>query len=226
MDIDFLGRTSHQKEKIVEQIQDILSIEMPDGLLFDHKIRADTITEEADYSGVRIQFSAFLDTAKIIDIGFGDIVYPMPEKHHLPTLLDLPAPHLLCYSRESVIAEKFETMMKLGALNSRMKDVYDIWFLSRQYAFDGEKLQKAIQLAFQQRKTEYSTPIFFSGYFIEQKQSQWRAFKKRLGHIDHIPENLVEIVGFLEVFLNPILLSLKKGTDFKRRWLPEGLWIT
>ena len=53
-----------------------------------------------------------------IDIGFGDIVYPGPEESDLPTMPDLPAPRLLGYSRESAIAEKFEAMVKLGALNS------------------------------------------------------------------------------------------------------------
>ena len=54
-----------------------------------------------------------------------------------PTLLDLPAPRLLGYSRESAIAEKFEAMVKLGTLNSRMKDFFDIWLLSRQFEFNG-----------------------------------------------------------------------------------------
>jgi len=44
----------------------------------------------------------------------------------MPTILDLPAPELIAYSKESVIAEKFEAMIKLGSLNSRMKDFYDI----------------------------------------------------------------------------------------------------
>ena len=70
-----------------------------------------------------------------IDIGFGDINYPKPEEADLPTLLDSPIPKLLCYSRESAIAEKFQAMIKLGSLNSRMKDFYDIWLLSRQFSF-------------------------------------------------------------------------------------------
>lgn len=60
-----------------------------------------------------------------IDIGFDDVVHPSPKKTIMPTILDLPAPELLTYSRETVIAEKFEAMIKLGTLNSRMKDFYD-----------------------------------------------------------------------------------------------------
>jgi len=53
-----------------------------------------------------------------------------------PTILDLPAPHLRGYSRESAIAEKFEAMVKLGILNSRMKDFFDIWLMNRSYHED------------------------------------------------------------------------------------------
>ena len=68
-------------------------------------------------------------------------------------MLDSPAPKLLCYSRESSIAEKLEAMVKLGVLNSRMKDFYDIWLLSRQFDFDGANLAEAIRLTFERRDT-------------------------------------------------------------------------
>ena len=61
-----------------------------------------------------------------IDIGFGDVVYPAPEKTEIPSMLEFPSPRLLCYSRESLIAEKFEAMLKHRELNSRMKDFHDI----------------------------------------------------------------------------------------------------
>jgi len=137
MDIDMLGRTNNEEDAIVSQVRDILTMDVEaDGLLFDHdSIQAERITEDADYEGIRIRFCGQLDSARInmqIDIGFGDVVYPEPEESNLPTMINSPAPRLLCYSRESAIAEKFETMVKLGVLNSRMKDFYDIWLLSRQ----------------------------------------------------------------------------------------------
>lgn len=68
-------------------------------------------------------------------LGFGDVVVPKPDAAEYPTILDLPAPCLRGYSRESAVAEKFEAMVKLGVLNSRVKDFFDIWLLSRQYRF-------------------------------------------------------------------------------------------
>ncbi len=113
MDIDMLGRTSNEVAGIVVQIQDILAIEViPDGLIFDpDSIQAKRITEDADYQGIRIRFRGTLDSARVniqVDIGFGDIVFPGPEESDLPTMLDLPAPRLLCYSRESTIAESLK----------------------------------------------------------------------------------------------------------------------
>lgn len=92
-------------------------------------VHADRFTEDADYEGVRIRFPGALGSARIhmqIDIGFGDVVYPEPVESELPTMLDSPAPRLLCYSRESTIAEKLEAMVKRGVLNSRMKAFYHL----------------------------------------------------------------------------------------------------
>lgn len=122
-----------------------------------------------------------------IDIGLGDIIYPSPEASDLPVMLDFPAPRLLCYSRESAIAVKFEVIVKLGVLNSRMKDFYYIWLLSRLFDFDGIKLAKAIQLTFQRRGTLLPARIeAFEQSFIDSKQILWSAFHKRLQQ-DHVP---------------------------------------
>lgn len=176
MDIDMLGKTGNEEENITAQIRDMLAVEIePDGLTFDSdSIQTERITEDADYEGIRVRFRGALGTARIsmqIDIGFGDIVYPGPEKAELPCMLDSPAPSLLCYSRESAIAEKFEAMVKLGQLNSRMKDFYDIWLLSRQFEFELSSLAEAVRLTFKQRGTELSEPIdTFSDDFISSRQ--------------------------------------------------------
>ena len=160
MDIDLLGRTSNAEAALVEQLQDILAVDVePDGLDFDaDSIRTERTTEGAEYEGIRIRFSGVLDTARVrmqIDVGFGDVVYPAPEAVDLPTMLDFPAPRLLCYSREASIAEKLEAAVKLGMLNSRMKDFYDVWLLSRQFDFDGSELADAIRLTFERRARRF-----------------------------------------------------------------------
>ncbi len=186
MDIDMLGITSNKEEEIIAQIRDILSVSViSDGIIYEEStIKTTRILEDADYEGIKVMFQGKLDTAKIhiqIDIGFGDIVFPKPEKANLPTLLDFPAPRLLCYSRESAIAEKFDAMVARGMQNSRMKDFYDIWMLSRQFNFEGHKLAEAIRLTFEQRRTEMPREIeAFSEKFINSKPAQWSAFRNRL----------------------------------------------
>ena len=111
MDIDLLGRINNSIETIGEVTKEICQQEVePDGLAFDiASIEAERIAEDADYEGIRVRFRGSLGTARIVmqlDIGFGDIVIPSPEPTNYPTLLDLPAPYLRGYSRESTIAEK------------------------------------------------------------------------------------------------------------------------
>ncbi len=230
MDIDMLGRTSNEEANIVAQIRDIIALDVDsDGLVFDpDSIQTEQITEDADYEGIRIRFRGLLGTARInmqIDIGFGDIVYPEPEEADLPTMLDSPAPRLLCYSRESSIAEKFEAMVKLGFLNSRMKDFYDIWLLSRQFHFEQATLAEAIRLTFEQRGIVLPSDIdAFSETFIDTKQSQWMAFYKRLKQ-DHIPASFQDIVAEVESFLLPIVSSIFQETPTITSWRPAGPWL-
>lgn len=229
MDIDMLGRTSNKEADIIAQIRDILSMDVEaDGLAFDaDSIQAERITEDADYEGIRIRFRGALDSARInmqVDIGFGDVVYPEPEKSELPTMLDSSAPRLLCYSRESSIAEKFEAMVKLGVLNSRMKDFYDIWLLSRQFDFDGAKLAEAIRLTFERRGTALPTEIeAFTEPFIDAKQIQWTTFWKRLQQ-DHVSVSFREVTTAVDGFLAPVVAAISSGKPSPTNWIASGPW--
>ena len=94
--------------------------------------------ENTGYEGVRVKFLGLLDRSRIpmqIDIGFGDSIYPKAKEIEYPVILDLPKPKIKGYPAESVISEKFEAMVKLGLLNSRMKDYYDIWLMMHQFKF-------------------------------------------------------------------------------------------
>lgn len=229
MDIDFLGRTSNEEPAITTQIRDILAVTLEtDGLVFNPAtIQTKRITEDSDYEGIRVHFRGTLDSAQIhmqIDIGFGDIIFPEPEESELPTLLGFPAPKLLCYSRESAIAEKFEAMVKLGELNSRMKDFYDIWLLSRQFDFSGRKLAEAIRLTFGQRETKIPSVVSaFSKDFIQVKQVQWTAFHRRL-QLAHVPEDFSDVVFAIKDFIEPFVSALSSGTSVLANWSAPGPW--
>ena len=229
MDIDMLGQTSNDLTHIESHIKQILSVKVEaDGLEFDSQsIRSERITEEANYEGARIKFKCQLGNAKInmqIDIGFDDIIYPEPTRKALPTLLDSPEPMLLCYSRESAIAEKLEAMVKLGTLNSRMKDFYDIWLLSRQFDFNGGHLAKSIRLTFEHRGTKLPENIdAFSDTFMQDKQIQWIAFTKRLEQA-HVPKGLSEIIIAISSFIEPITYSIVTANPPPEIWIAPGPW--
>lgn len=228
MDIDMLGKTSNKIDDICAQVADIISVKADDGLVFDSAtIRGERIKEDADYEGVRARFTGTLDNARVnmqIDVSFGDIIHPEPVKAELPTILDLPVPRLFCYSRESVIAEKFEAMIKLGKLNSRMKDFYDIWLLSRQFEFDGSELAEAIRLTMENRGTEIPGIITaFTNGFIKSKGKQWAAFYKRLGQ-KHVPADFSTVVAGVEAFLQPLASALNTSDGFNQKWTVSDSW--
>lgn len=229
MDIDVLGMAQNDTEIVVVQIREILGVEIdPDGIVFDGaSVRAERITEDANYPGIRIRFLGRLDSAKInmqIDIGFGDIVYPASEFCALPSLLDFPAPNLLGYSRESVVAEKFEAMVKLSALNSRMKDFYDIWLLSQNLEFSGHGLAEALKLTLERRGTELPDDIVaFSTDYATNKQVQWNAFYKRLGD-ERVLLEFAEVTFTISQFLAPIVDALLHEAPAPRRWSAPGPW--
>ena len=118
------------------------------GIVFDPvSFTGRVIREDADYAGVRIEFVGHLDNARVhmqIDIGFGDVITPGPETLTYPTILDFPAPILAGYNRETVVAEKLQALVQLRMLNTRMKDYFDLWLLTRQPELDKAVLSIAI----------------------------------------------------------------------------------
>jgi predicted nucleotidyltransferase component of viral defense system len=231
MDIDLLGRIEKSIETITKVTREICQQDVePDGIVFDvGNIDAERIAEDADYEGIRIRFRGSLDTARFIvqlDIGFGDIVIPSPEPTNYPTLLDLPCPRLRGYSRESTIAEKFEAMVKLGILNSRMKDFFDIWLMSRHFDFEGPILAEAISKTFSTRGTSIqSEPIALTNRFAEDiaKANQWRGFVRR-NRLSEAPKDLAEVIVSIGAFLKPISESLAADHVFKSIWKAPGPW--
>jgi predicted nucleotidyltransferase component of viral defense system len=223
MDIDMLGKTSNDIDAVVRQFKDICDVTVePDGLTFNpDSIRAQRITEDADYEGLRLRFTGNLGNARIsiqIDIGFGDVVFPKPKSEALPTILDFAPPKLSCYSRESMVAEKFEAMVRHSDLNSRMKDFYDIWLITGQFDFDGSVLLKAVSKTFQNRNVEVPGKIpAFTKDFAASKQKQWDVFYRRLSTKD-IPHDFHEVIRFISEFLQPIADAIVSEHNFNMHW--------
>jgi hypothetical protein len=232
LDIDFLARYDNQVASIEAVMREVCNVSVdPDGLVFDSKnIQGRKIKEDADYEGVRLKFLGFLERSRIpmqVDVGFGDIVYPKTKVIDYPVILDFPKPHLKGYPVESVVSEKFEAMVKLGLLNSRMKDFYDIWLMMRQFDVSGSNLAEALRRTFKHRKTDLpkAKPLFAEEIYDEKsdRQTLWKAFLRK-GDIKHAPEKLAITAKRIEDFLIKPLNAINKGDDFNEEWKAPGPW--
>lgn len=219
LDIDFLARFDNKIQSVEQFVREICGVNaVNDGLVFDAStVAGEKIKPDADYEGVRIKFTSFLEKARIpiqIDFGFGDEVYPEPEKIEYPVFLDFPAPQLKGYPVETVVAEKFEAMIKLGALNSRMKDFYDVWLLMRKFDFNHGRLAKAMKTTFDHRKTAFPEGKKFFAVEIydgkSDRQALWKAFLNK-NKIKIAPEKLSDAAEKIEKFLlKPVEIIRKK----------------
>jgi hypothetical protein len=185
---------------------------------------------EDEYSGVRLTMVAEIAGARLpvqVDIGFGDAVTPGVQDIDYPSLLDMPAPRLRAYPPETVVAEKFQALVALGMLNSRMKDFFDLWAISETFSFDGLVLADAIRATFERRRTDVPTksPIALTPAFAEDaaKQAQWRGFLRRTA-IAMAPGPFAELQGKVATFVLPPTHALVAGKAFERKWNVGGPW--
>jgi hypothetical protein len=230
-DIDLLGHVNNELETLKSIVREVCEADVDDdGLRFDAgTVTAERIKEDADYEGVRIRFVGFLENVRIpiqMDIGFGDVVHPAAKEQDYPTILELPAPRLQMYPKETVVAEKFEAMVWLGSLNSRLKDFFDIWLLASQFDFIGADLSEAIRKTFEHRHTGLDpAPVALTSAFTaaEKTQQQWAAFIKRSNLISG-PATLEEIREPLRLFLLPVATAISQGNRFTKRWKAPGPW--
>jgi hypothetical protein len=156
------------------------------------------------YQGISASFFARLFTTRIpmvVDIGFNDIVIPEPQTFFYPTLLEMPVPKIMGYTAETVIAEKLEAVVKLGLVNTRLKDFYDLWILCRGNDLNAELLELAIREIFEHRGTQLEFPMAFTKAFYESPETilRWRSFLNMLGK-EPIPlkDVIAEIVNFMK----------------------------
>lgn len=231
VDIDLMGRTSNDLDNIRLIVNELCNTETEaDGVQFEaNSVSVARIKEGADYEGVRVRFHALLAVARIpmqIDIGFDDVIVPDPITIEYPTLLDFPPPRLVAYPKEAVIAEKLQALTDLGLLNSRLKDYFDMWLLSRLYDFEGSSLVDAIRATFRHRSTEIEAlPAGLTGAFAldPARQKQWVAFLRR-SRFKTAPAELQSIVQTVREFLQPPLSSAASGTAFAATWRRGDRW--
>ena len=159
-----------------------------DAIVFNPETLKVAPVREADrYQGARLSLRADLARAEIpvlVDIGFGDHVYPNPKRENFPDILDgLPTAKLLMYPPETVVAEKFEAMIRFGEANGRIKDFHDIWVMTRTFRFDLARVIKAVSGTLRCRETAFpvATPLGLTDAFaaIAEERRLWSGFLRR-----------------------------------------------
>ena len=223
-DIDLLGYTSNDVETLEGHFRDICAVESEDGLKFDlDSIKGIEIKEDALYQGVRVTGGASLAGANItfqVDIGFGDEVTPEAETESMMSFLDLPEPVLKVYPVYTVVAEKFQAMVKLGLANSRIKDFYDVWVIANEIEVEGGLLAEAINTTFSARKTSITkAPLeIFQDEFTKDadKQTQWNAFLNKNGLESEL--TFKELMSQLQRYLETPYIALSDSKDFDKQW--------
>jgi predicted nucleotidyltransferase component of viral defense system len=231
-DIDFLGRIENTPEAVTAILRECLAVESADGLEFSAQFTVDPITIENRYPGVRAVIETSLAGARMrlqLDIGVADVAVPEPGWVDYPTLLDMEAPHILAYQPATAVAEKFETMVSKGLLNSRVKDYYDIWMLSRSVGFDGAELRDSIAATFGQRDTGIpaSRPAVLSDEYAQQPErvTQWAAFVRRLETSGiEAPDSLIDLIDAVHAFVMPVAVAAAGDDRFDLVWTPGEGW--
>ena len=231
-DLDLLGIGDSTAARLVETFRAVCETAVPpDGVEFlADSVRADQVREHDAYQGVRVMLEARLAGARLsvqIDIGFGDVIVPPAPHIAYPTLLEFPAPQLRAYPRETVVAEKFQTLVRFAALTSRMKDVYDLWALATLFGFEGRVLAEAIRATFTRRQTPVpqETPVALTPAFAADptKQAQWSGFLRRTA-MARTPDPLPLVLAQIREFVMPPTTAIAKGVAFEELWPPGGPW--
>lgn len=211
-DIDLLGFGDVTHKRIREVLEDICNASVPDdGLRFAaDSIKTADIRDDQEYHGIRANLTAYLGNARVpiqIDIGVGDSLTPPPIDADYPALLNYPPPRIKAYHPATVVAEKFNAMVVLGIMNSRLKDFYDVYVILTEMEIDKAVLAAAITATFNKRNTPLpkTIPLAFTNEFASDtnKAVQWRAFLKRSG-LEHFDIPFCEVVAFLKNNLWPI----------------------
>ena len=231
VDVDFLLRgLNNDLARMDEIIAEILAVDTGNDFVTFKAGKTEPIAVQRKYRGVSTQITGYIKNVRVpfnVDIGVGDVIVPNAQRRNIQTQLDgYEKPEILTYSLESTIAEKFDAILQRFELTGRMKDFYDIYFLSRTFDFDGLKLQTAIQETLQNRGTAYEKDSFERILALADDadmQVKWRYFLKTLGNPD-MP--FADVVAGIKAFLFPVWEAIVTEEALPKNWRSEEYaWV-
>lgn len=212
MDIDTSLRNENLSAKDAERIvKEIAEIDLDDGVTFTIK-SVEEIMDEMEYPGIRVLMNAFLEKMTIplkIDISTGDVITPRAVKFDYPLMLENRTIALWSYNLETILAEKLQTILARGILNTRMRDFYDVHMLMLKY---GESVQQDVfRAAFKAtcEKRETNTLVEHADEIVSEIESNesirnlWEKYQKKYFYAK-------------DISLENVMVSIQKLIEFGR----------
>lgn len=230
IDVDFLLRGySNTMDNVKDLISKIIDTSTGNDFISMTAQGFEEISPQRKYHGISTQIIGQIKNVRVpfnVDIGVGDVIVPQAEQLTINTQLpDFEAPVIKTYSLESTIAEKFDAILQRFELTSRMKDFYDIYYLSRTFDFEGAKLQAAIYETLQQRGTPYDRDSFKRIIALAEDvdmQKRWRYFLK------NIKEDTLEfsiVIADIQTFLEPVFNTIVSEGEWQYNWeVSHNIW--
>ena len=231
VDVDFLMRgLNNDLARMDEIIAEILAVDTGNDFVTFKATKTEPIAVQRKYHGISTQITGYIKKIRVpfnVDIGVGDVIVPNAQRRNIQTQLDgFEKPEILTYSLESTIAEKFDAILQRFELTGRMKDFYDIYYLSCTFDFDGLKLQTAIQETLQNRGTAYEKDSFDRVLALANDadmQTKWRYFLRTLGNLDM---DFQVVMKGIEHFLLPVWAAIIAEDECLKKWYAENaLWM-
>lgn len=230
VDVDFLLRkipnTPEQLRNVVEEIIEVNAGN--DFVSFEVKEVA-PIAVAKKYAGIGVTMIAKIKNTRTpfsIDFGVGDVIVPKQEKRKIPTQLDdFDTPVINTYSIETTVAEKIDAILSLMEFSSRMKDYYDIYYLSHKFDFEGKVLCEALGKTFANREHKFTIEQFEQILTFDKDdgmKKKWKAFIKK---IDIEMDEFSVILQSIKEFLCEPYMAVMKGEAFEKQWdANKGKW--
>lgn len=186
----------------------IAAVKADDGLIIDADAASvQSIREEDDYSGLRLKFTAHLNTARLslaLDVSTGDPIYPAVEPVILPGLLGNDV-QMMGHPVATVVAEKSVTVLQRGTQSTRWRDYVDLRNLARTRTFNAAELAAAIAAVAQHRQVQREPIAGLVVGYGAVSQPKWAAWRKNSELTDRCLESLDDQLAAIVAFIDPVL---------------------
>lgn len=217
---------ANDETDVVERIREIVTIDLPDGVIFDpDSINASTIRDDDEYAGIRVKLVGLLGRARLtvgIDVNFGDPIWPAPRLIELPRIvaLDQPPVEILGYPLTMVLAEKIITAIDRGPANTRWRDFADIYTLARVHSVPADDLAASLSAVAEYRRVALKPLLPALERMPQVAQSKWRAWRTRVQRVHELPEQFADLLSDVSAFADPVLAQSADGVwdPGSRRW--------